>query len=84
MTNMISKLFKGTVSAVIIILFIQSCTNAKSGVSNFAVRQNMDDSSAQKEVDKKPKFVPDYMPYQPSVEKINDLIHTNLEVSFSW
>lgn len=32
----------------------------------------------------KPVFVPEKTAYQPSETKINDLIHTKLEVSFNW
>jgi len=32
----------------------------------------------------KPGYVPDEMPYQPSYDKITDLIHTKLSVSFDW
>lgn len=31
-----------------------------------------------------PNYVPEPAPYQPSQDKVFDLIHTNLEVSFNW
>lgn len=60
-------------------LFTVSCKTAQKPV----LEANLEQPPMEKK-DVIPHYVPDPAPYQPANDKVNDLIHTRLDVSFDW
>lgn len=78
---------------IAIALFSLGCASLKKNKSSDAATSSVDQQTLQKmatavsvepEEEKKPSYVPPKAPYQPSDDKVFQLIDTKLEVSFDW